>query len=88
VPGDVRSVFVDRIVLKTEHLFVGGVAIVLGTIALVAAIHDHDWYYQLPKTRWIEKRWGRRGARMFYATLGAVLLALGACVALGLHESG
>ncbi len=71
--------------MKTEHLFVGGVAILLGALALLAAVHNRDWYYQLPKTRWIEKRWGRRAARIFYAVVGVALLALGVCVAAGLH---
>ena len=74
--------------MQTEHIFVGGVSIILGSLALLAAIHNRDWYYQLPKTRWIEKRWGRTAARLFYAILGLVLLALGVCVVLGLHEQG
>ena len=71
--------------MKTEHLFVGGVAILLGALALLAAIHNRDCYYRLPKTRWIENRWGRPVARIFYAAVGVVLLTLGTCVALGLQ---
>jgi hypothetical protein len=73
---------------STEDLFVGGVAVLLGALALLAAILNRDWYYQLPKTRWIEKRWGRIGARVFYASVGLALLALGVCVILGLHQRG
>jgi hypothetical protein len=72
--------------MNLEHFFVGGVAVLLGGLALLAAIHNRDWYYQLPKTRWIENRWGRRGARIFYAILGVALLALGIFVLLGLHQ--
>jgi hypothetical protein len=71
-----------------EQYFVGGVAMVLGLLALVAAVHNHQRYYVLPKIRWIEARWGRPAARTFYALLGAILLGLGVVVLLGLHPGG
>ncbi len=71
-----------------EQFFVGGVAAVLGLLALWASVHNHDRYYQLPKIRWMEDRWGRTTARMAYAILGVVLLALGAYVSLGMHRNG
>jgi hypothetical protein len=71
-----------------EHYFVGGVAILLGLLALVAAVHNHPRYYVLPKIRWIEQRWGRRAARGFYAVLGTALLGWGVIVLLGLHRGG
>jgi hypothetical protein len=74
--------------METEHIFVGGVAIILGALAVLAAIHNRDWYYQLPKTRWIEQRWGHSAARLFYALVGVALLALGLYVVLGLHQRG
>ena len=44
----------------TQRLFVTVLAGALGLLALVAAIHNHDVYYQLPKMRLIESSWGRR----------------------------
>jgi hypothetical protein len=70
--------------MSGEQLFVGGVSILLGILGLVAAIHNHDWYYQLPKTRWVEARWGRVAARLAYATLGIALVVLGVVIVLGL----
>ena len=66
----------------TERLFVTVLAGALGLLALVAAIHNHDVYYQLPKMRLIESSWGRRGARVFYAVLGVLILLLAAFIAL------
>ena len=71
-----------------EQFFVGGVAGLLGLLALWASIQNHDRYYQLPKIRWIEDRWGRTRARIFYAVLGIALLAVAVYVSLGLHEKG
>jgi hypothetical protein len=71
-----------------EQVFVGGVAGILGLLALWAAIQNHDWFYELPKIRWIEERWGRARARMVYAMLGIALLAAGIYVLLVLPERG
>ena len=67
--------------MSAERLFMITVAAVLGLSALVAAIHNHDVYYRLPKARLIEDRWGRTGARLAYVVLGLVFLALGATIA-------
>ena len=37
--------------MSAERLFMITVAAVLGLSALVAAIHNHDVYYRLPKAR-------------------------------------
>lgn len=64
--------------MTAEQLFVGSVAILLGLFAIIAALHNHDWYFRFPKARWIEKRWGRTAARIVYSMLGFALIALGA----------
>ena len=66
-----------------QDYFVGGVAVFLGSFALVGALLNLDWYYQLKKARRIETRLGRRGARWFYALLGLGLIALGIAIACG-----
>jgi hypothetical protein len=75
--------------MNTQSLFVGSVALVLGLLAVVAAIHNHDWYFQIPKARWIETRWGRGTARVVYAVLGLVLIIAGILIAweVGRHPS-
>jgi hypothetical protein len=69
--------------MSVDQLFVGAVALILGLLALTAAIHNRDWYFRLPKARWIENRWGRSTARVVYALLGAGLIALGIAIVLG-----
>lgn len=49
----------------------------LGLLALIAAIHNRDCYFRLPKARWIQDRWGRGTARVVYALLGIGLITLG-----------
>jgi hypothetical protein len=69
--------------MNLEELFVGFVAVTLGALAAAAAVSNLDWCYRLHKIRWIEARWGRAGARIFYALLGAALIGLGVAIALG-----
>ncbi len=69
--------------MTVEQLFVGAVAFVLGLLALIAAIHNRDWYFRLPKARWIQDRWGRGTARFVYALLGTALIALGIVILFG-----
>ena len=50
-----------------EELFVGAVSVVLGVLAITAAISNGEVYYQITKIRWIEGVGGRfveRGARV------------------------
>lgn len=69
--------------MTADQLFVGAVAFGLGLLALIAAIHNRDWYFRLPKARWIEERWGRSTVRVVYGLLGAALIALGVVIVLG-----
>lgn len=69
--------------MNHEELFVGAVAIVLGVAGLIAAVANRDSYYRLDKVRWFETVWGRRGARLMYGVIGALLIALGITIAFG-----
>ena len=71
-----------------EQLFIGGVAVLLGLLASWASLSNHDRFYQLPKIRWLEDRWGRTTARVIYVILGVALLGLGAYVLLGMQRNG
>ena len=57
-----------------EDLLVGGISIVLGALALLAAIFNWDASFQLLKIRWLESRWGRSTVRVIYALLGIGLM--------------
>jgi hypothetical protein len=63
--------------MSLERTFMMSVALVLGLMALVAAIHNHDVYYRLPKARFIEDLGGRKAARIAYVLLGLTFLGLG-----------
>ena len=69
--------------MYAEQLFVGGVAVVLGVLALTAAATNYDLYYQPRKIRWVEDRWGRSTARCVYLALGAFLCCAGVAIAAG-----
>ena len=64
-------------------LLVGLLACFIGVVALVAAIVNWESSFQLDKARWIERRWGRGGARLFYACIGILMIGLGALIAFG-----
>ncbi len=67
----------------SSDTFVGSVSIGLGTFVIFAAVFNWDWYCQLGKVHWIESKWGRRGARVFFAMFGVGLVVLGVCIAVG-----
>jgi hypothetical protein len=69
--------------MAVQDVFVGVVAIGIGLFALLAAIFNWDWSYRLWKARWVEARFGRRGARVFYVILGLAMIALGVAIAVG-----
>jgi hypothetical protein len=70
--------------MSAEQAMMGGVALLIGVLALTGAIHNRDWYFRLPKTRWIDERWGRPMVRAFYAAAGVALLILGIAIMLGI----
>lgn len=67
--------------MNREDVFVGGLAIVLGLLALVAAAGNWEWSFQLAKAQFFETRWGRGSARLFYLVLGIGLIAVGLLIA-------
>ena len=69
--------------MSAEQVLMGSVALLIGILALTAAIHNQDSYFRLQKLRWIDERLGRKAARTFCAVLGATLLILGIVIMLG-----
>jgi hypothetical protein len=63
--------------------FVGGVAIAIGLVALVAALRNDQRAFALPKLFWLDQKLGRGRARLVMALIGAALIALGTLIALG-----
>lgn len=51
--------------------------IALGAFSIVAALFDFDWYFETSGATTFVRWLGRKGARIFYALLGAGLIACG-----------
>ncbi|MCA9178252.1 MAG: immunity 17 family protein [Planctomycetales bacterium] len=62
--------------MTPQDLFVATVAVGVALFLLGSAVLDWEWAYQLEKADKIASRWGRPAARIFYAVVGLVLLAL------------
>jgi len=69
--------------VNIEQLFVGGVAVVLGTLAIAAGVSNRDAFFQATKIKWIETFGGRPLSRSIYALLGLTLIGLGIAIAMG-----
>ncbi|MDP6442563.1 MAG: Imm17 family immunity protein [Pirellulaceae bacterium] len=63
-----------------QDLFVAAIACLLGASSLLAGIMNWEWCFQLRKAQWVETRWGRKGARLFFSALGLVLILLGIAI--------
>jgi len=69
--------------MNRQDVFMAGLALMLALLAIGAAVPNRDSYYRLPKVRWIDQRWGRGVARVVYAVMGLILLALGVLILSG-----
>jgi hypothetical protein len=63
-----------------QDMVVAGVAFALGALALASALLNLEWAHRLRKAQWVEARYGRRGARLAFALVGAALVALGVAI--------
>ena len=71
-----------------RDMLVGFLTIVLGSVVVLAAIFNWQWYYDLRKARWVESMCGRQGARIVFAVLGVALIVLGGAIAVGYSLTG
>jgi small neutral amino acid transporter SnatA (MarC family) len=69
--------------MNRQDILMAAIALVLALLAFKAALGNRDHYYRLPKVRWIDERWGRRAARVWYAVMGLLLTALGVAILSG-----
>lgn len=63
--------------MEPSEYFVLVIFIALGIFSIVAAAFNIDWYFQTSGADMFVKRFGRKGARIFYALLGAALIGCG-----------
>ena len=57
------------------HYLIQGISVIVGLLAIGAAIFDWDWFFQAQNTQLIVKNVGRERARLFYAVLGILMIA-------------
>jgi len=69
--------------MNCQDTLMAAVAFLLAALALVAALGNRDRFYLLPKVRWIDQRWGRNAARVWYAIVGLLLTAAGVAILSG-----
>lgn len=70
-------------VMNRQDIVMAAVALSLAVLAFVAALGNCDEFYRLPKVRWIDQRWGRTAARVWYAVAGLLLAAAGLAILSG-----
>jgi len=65
-----------------EQTFVGGVALLLGSVCTAVALFDLRWFFRLPKAQWAESRWGHHATRIGFGLIGLTLILLGLYIAM------
>ncbi len=55
----------------------------IGLFTLLASALNWDFYFDSRKAKYIVKFFGRKGARIFYAIVGLLLLGIGSASLLG-----
>ncbi len=55
--------------------FVQGLFIVAGIVSILAALFNWNWFFSAQNAQFIVRNIGRKWARVFYGTLGIILIA-------------
>lgn len=63
--------------MEPTDYFMLAIFVALGIFSLVAAIFNFDWYFETSGAVTFVNKFGRKGARIFYALLGAALIGCG-----------
>lgn len=59
------------------HYIIQSVFVLVGLMAVLAAIFNWDWFFTAHNSRFIVENVGRLRARLFYAILGLFMIATG-----------
>ena len=63
--------------MEPTDYFILAIFIALGAFSLVAAIFNFDWYFETSGATTFVNKFGRKGARIFYALLRLALIGCG-----------
>ncbi|MDE5710602.1 immunity 17 family protein [Bacteroides sp.] len=58
-----------------SHYFIQGIFALTGTMSLLAALLDWEWFFTAQNTQFVVRNVGRKQARWFYGVLGVILIA-------------
>ena len=61
-----------------SQYIIQGIFALAGTLSLLAALLDWDWFFTARNAQFVVRNVGRRQARWFYGVLGAILLGMAA----------
>ncbi|EPT33613.1 immunity protein 10 [Bacteroidetes bacterium oral taxon 272 str. F0290] len=59
------------------HYVLQGLFVAAGSIAVLAAVFDWEWFFSAHNSQYIVRRAGRRRARLLYGLLGGIFIAVG-----------
>lgn len=59
------------------HYLIQGIFVLVGLLAILAALFNWDWFFTANNTQLIVSNVGRGRARFFYAILGVLMIATG-----------
>lgn len=59
------------------HYLIQGIFVLVGLLAILAALFNWDWFFTANNTQLIVSNVGRGRARLFYAILGVLMIATG-----------
>ena len=57
------------------HYIIQGIFVVMGLLAILASLFNWDWFFKAQNMQAIVRNVGRNRARLFYAVLGALMIA-------------
>lgn len=63
--------------MDPSEYFILVIFILLGAFSIVASVFDIDWYFKTSGADTFVRRFGRKGARIFYVLLGLALIGCG-----------
>ena len=57
------------------HNIIQVIFLIAGIVALQASLLDWEWFFTTENTRYLVKKFGRKGARWIYGTIGVLFIA-------------
>ena len=59
------------------HYLIQALFVLVGLLALLAALFNWDWFFTAQNTQFVLANVGRKQARLFYAVIGVLMIATG-----------